>query len=206
VVDYFALLQEPRRPWLDPDLLKSKFLTLSAEAHPDRVHGHSPDEKQSAQNRYTDLNTAYQTLREPKNRLAHLLELESGQKPSAIQSAPGELMDLFLEIAGVCRQVDKWVEEKHAESSPLLQVTLFERGQALGEKLTALQQIVKQRSEAAEKALQSLDSAWEPTRPAGTQPEASQLPLAHLEECYRTFSYLSRWSAQLQERFVQLSL
>src|SRR5205814_3705323 len=129
-------------------------------------------EKQLAQNRYTDLNTAYQTLRDPKTRLAHLLELESAQKPSAIQSAPGELMDLFLEIAGVCREVDKWVEEKRAEPSPLLQVSLFERGQAVGEKLTVLQQIVKQRTEAAEKALRALTSAWEATRPANKPPGA----------------------------------
>jgi DnaJ-domain-containing protein 1 len=206
VVDYFALLNEPRRPWLDPDLLKTKFLNISAQVHPDKVRGDSPEEKQDAQDRYTDLNTAYQTLREPKNRLAHLLELESGQKPPAIQSAPGELMDLFMEIAGACREVDKWVEEKRAEASPLLQVVLFERGQVLGEKLTTLQQIVKQRFEAAEKSLQSLDSAWEANRPAGNQPEASQLPLHQLEEYYRTFSYLSRWAAQLQERFVQLAL
>ena len=27
--DYFALLNEPRRPWLDADLLKQKFLALA---------------------------------------------------------------------------------------------------------------------------------------------------------------------------------
>ena len=118
MVDYFKLLQERRRPWLDPDLLKTKFLTLSADAHPDRVHGHSADEKQGAQDRYTDLNTAYQTLREPKNRLAHLLELESGQRPSAIQRAPSELMDLFLEIAGACPASSSTGFERLCDLSP----------------------------------------------------------------------------------------
>ena len=38
MTDYFALLNEPRRPWLDADLLKQTFLTLSAGAHPDKIH------------------------------------------------------------------------------------------------------------------------------------------------------------------------
>ena len=36
MTDCFALLGEPRCPWLDAEALKSRFLVLSAEAHPDR--------------------------------------------------------------------------------------------------------------------------------------------------------------------------
>src|SRR6266436_5956888 len=67
--DYFAVLNEGRRPWIDPDLLKQKFLTLSAQVHPDRVHNASEAEKRSAQQRYTDLNSAYNCLRDSKARL-----------------------------------------------------------------------------------------------------------------------------------------
>src|SRR3954469_22469544 len=98
VVDYFKLLNEPRRPWVDPDLLKNKFLAISAELHPDRVHGATAAEKERVQGRYSEVNTAYQTLRDPKLRLAHLLELESGAKPGAIQNAPEDLMDLFMQV------------------------------------------------------------------------------------------------------------
>src|SRR5215472_9636832 len=76
MVDYFALLDEPRRPWLDAEPLKEKFLALSATVHPDRVHNLSETERAAAQERYTELNAAYQCLREPKERLHHLLELE----------------------------------------------------------------------------------------------------------------------------------
>src|SRR5438132_9046006 len=51
MIDYFALLHEPRRPWLDPDLLKQKFISLSAEVHPDRVHLAGEAEKHAAQQR-----------------------------------------------------------------------------------------------------------------------------------------------------------
>jgi hypothetical protein len=200
VVDYFALLKEPRRPWLDPDQLKHKFLSLSADLHPDRVHGASADDKRNAQLRYTDLNTAYQALREPKDRLAHLLELESGKKPSAIQNAPADLMDVFLEVGAICREADKLAEQKKTEPSPILQAGLFERGLALSEKLADLQEKVKERSLIAENVLRGLDARW--NSPAHDRESA----LEDLESLYRTVSYLSRWSAQLQERFVRLAL
>ena len=49
--DYFAVLGELHRPWLEPDLLNKRFLALSAEVHPDRVHTASDAEKRLAQQR-----------------------------------------------------------------------------------------------------------------------------------------------------------
>ncbi len=95
--DCFALFDERRRPWIDPDLLKQKFLARSAEFHPDRVHSASTQERRAAQERYTELNTAYNCLRDPKERLAHLLELERGAKPTQVQDIPSGLMSLSLE-------------------------------------------------------------------------------------------------------------
>ena len=80
MADYFALLDEPRRPWLDPEILKDKFHALAATVHPDRVHRASEPEKQEANQRYAELNAAYRCLREPTKRLRHLLELERGKK------------------------------------------------------------------------------------------------------------------------------
>jgi hypothetical protein len=48
MTDCFDLLGEPRRPWLDAEALKSRFLLLSAEAHPDRVHGGTDEAKAAA--------------------------------------------------------------------------------------------------------------------------------------------------------------
>ena len=45
MTDNFALLNEPRRPWLEANLLKQKFLALSADFHPDRIHNASESEK-----------------------------------------------------------------------------------------------------------------------------------------------------------------
>src|ERR1035437_2300673 len=96
--DYFALLNEPRRPWLDSNLLKQKFLALASDAHPDRVHNASESEKTEVTQRYTQLNAAFNCLAEPKLRLLHLLELELGAKPKDIKTIPAALADLFAEV------------------------------------------------------------------------------------------------------------
>jgi DnaJ-domain-containing protein 1 len=97
MTDNFALLNEPRRPWLEPDLLKQKFLALSANAHPDKIHSASESDKSAAAKQFSELNAAYNCLLEPKLRLLHLLELELGAKPKDIQTDPAALADLFAE-------------------------------------------------------------------------------------------------------------
>ena len=80
---------------------EASFFAVSgglAEVHPDRVHQSPPTEKLAANARYTALNAAYQCLREPRERLRHLLELELGRKPSDLTTVPDELMDLFFVV------------------------------------------------------------------------------------------------------------
>src|SRR5436309_5157524 len=104
MTDYFALLGEPRRPWLDPEKLKAKFLALSAEIHPDRFHSAPAAEKQATHERFPRLNAAYQVLREPKDRLRHLLELELSAKPAEVQQTSPGAMELFMEVGRLCRE------------------------------------------------------------------------------------------------------
>src|SRR5271154_182944 len=102
MTDNFALLNETCRPWLDADLLRQKFLALSANLHPDRIHSASETDKVAATKKFTELNAAFNCLAEPKSRLLHLLELELGAKPKDVQQIPVALADLFAEIATVC--------------------------------------------------------------------------------------------------------
>lgn len=197
--DFFALLDERRRPWLDPEPLKEKFLTLSATVHPDRVHNLSETERATAQERYTELNAAYQCLREPKERLHHLLELERGALPKDIQRIPSELMDLSLEIGQACREADGLLAEKAKAGSPLILVKLFERSQDFADKLQELRQRVNALNQRLNEELNQVDAQWQ----SGHEPRASLLP--RLEELYRLFSYFARWDAQIQERVVRLS-
>jgi len=199
-MDYFALLSEPRRPWLDADALKQKFLTLSAAAHPDKIHSASDAEKSAAAKTFAELNAAYTCLAEPKSRLLHLLELELGAKPKDIQQIPAGLADLFAEVANSCRSADTFLAEKSRTTSPLLQVQLFERGQEWVEKLNALQQKLNALREQLLTSLQALDAQWLQADVASRRNSLSKI-----EDHYRLFGYLNRWNNQIQERVVQLS-
>lgn len=197
MTDCFSLLDEPRRPWLEPEMLKDKFLARSAAVHPDRVHNLSAAERERAQEHYTELNAAYHCLREPRLRLRHLLELELGAKPSDLTQVPDDLMNLFFEIGKTFRAVDAFLAEKTQASSPLIKVQLFERGMDWTDTLRKLQQQVAARRDQLIAELQSLDAIW-------ISP-ASPVALSRLENLYRLFSYYDRWLAQLQERSAQLS-
>lgn len=205
MTDHFALLAEPRRPWIDPDVLKAKFLSFAAEVHPDRVHGSDEATKKSANARYADLNAAYQRLTEPRDRLLHLFELESGARPKDVQRIPPGTMDLFVEIGQVCRDADAFLLKRNRVTSPLLKVQFFERGQTWVEQLQSLQQTVNTKRSALDAELQELNPVWEKAPPPGSPERAASLPLERLEEIYRVLSYTTRWTEQIQERLVQLA-
>jgi curved DNA-binding protein CbpA len=200
VTDNFKLLNELRRPWLDADLLKQKFLAQSASLHPDKIHSASDVEKNIAAKKFAELNAAYNCLAEPKSRLLHLLELESGAKPKDIQQIPSALADLFAEVVNVCKNADQFLIEKNKVTSPLLQVQLFERGQNWIEKLNELQRRLNELREQILAQLKSLDAKW-----ISAAENLRHELLPNLEELYRLFSYFNRWNNQIQERVVQLS-
>ena len=200
MTDYFALLDQPRQPWLDENALKSKFLALASEAHPDKQHGADESQKAAANRRYAELNAAYQCLREHKSRLLHLLQLELGAKPADVQQIPRALADLFAEVATECRNADTFLAEKNKATSPLLQAQLFERGQEWAGRLRELQKKLAGLNSKLLEELKSLDAEW------ASKPSARRVLLNRLEELYRLFGYFNRWNSQIQERIIQLSL
>ena len=194
--DNFLLLTEPRRPWLDAESLKTKFFALSSEVHPDRVHNASESDKLEATRRYSELNAAYQSLREPRSRIRHLLELELGAKPSDLTNVPDDLMDLFFAVGKAFREVDAFLAEKAKATSPLIQVQLFERGMNHVEQLNELSRKISPRRETLLEDLKSLDAVWRSGDSAQTD---------RLLNIWRLLSFYERWLAQIQERIAQLS-
>jgi DnaJ-domain-containing protein 1 len=201
--DYFALLNEPRRPWLDLEVLKHKFLALSADMHPDRVHNAAEDEKRAAQERYTRLNAAYNCLREPVECLRHLLELELGARPKDVQEIPPNLADLFLETSRLCREAGAFLAERQKVTSGLLKVQWFERGEEWRDRLAALQKKIHSHQEALLAELKEIDSRWDAQELPGQT--GRREALTRLEAIHRLLSYFARWTAQVQELIVQLA-
>jgi len=204
-MDNFALLQEPRQPWLDPDSLKAGFLRLAAQLHPDKTHQAGAEEKTAANERYAEINAAYHCLLEPRDRLLHLLELESGAKPKDVQSIPPGAMDLLVEIGQACRETDLFLATRAKTESPLLKAQMFETGMAWTDKLNQLRQRIDSRRGELLDELKSMNAIWNAAPPPGSAGRAAALPLERLEQMYRVLSYMARWAEQIQERLVRLS-
>ena len=204
-MDNFALLRQLRQPWLDAASLKARFLELSAQVHPDKVHSGSESEKAAASSRYAEINAAYNCLREPKERLLHLLELETGAKPPDVQSLPPGTMDLLMEVGALCREADQFLAVKAQTTSPLLKVQMFEKGLGWTEKLNQLRQEIDLRREKLWAELEGMNAIWTAAPAPGSPSRAAALPLGRLEQVYRACSFTARWTEQIQERLVQLS-
>jgi DnaJ-domain-containing protein 1 len=177
---------------------------VSAELHPDRAHHAGENEKASAGRRFVEINAAWQCLREPKDRLGHLLELEMGARPKDARDVPVSALDLSFEVGLLCREADVFLEAKSRTSSPLLQAQMFGGGMELAERLNALQQRIQERRDDLLNRLKDMNAVWE-AAPTDGAARIAALPLEQLEGIYRMFSYIARWSSQIQERVVRLS-
>ncbi len=205
-MDAFALLNEPRRPWVDVDVLKTRFLEISSATHPDRFHGAPEPERLAATARYSDLNTAYGILREPKDRLLHLIELEAGGKPKDIQRIPPGTMDLFIEVGQGCREADEFLKIKAEATSPMLKLSRMREAMGWIDRFQQLQGRVNAQRDHLMATLHDLNVAWDAAPAIGSTERPAALPLEALEQTYRSFSYVDRWTGQLQERLVQFAM
>lgn len=196
MTDYFALLGQPRSPWLDADELKARFLALSSAVHPDRTHGASEAEKSTAHQRYVELNSAYQVLRDTKDRVLHLLELETGPHKQSVQQVPPDLSDLFFRISAVFREVDNLL--KTPVTSPLLKAETFETSQAFVEQLQSLQATINSKQAGFEDELKGFAADW-----CGGH-ERDPL-IGRLDQIAQQLSYCKRWTSQIQDRLVRLA-
>ncbi len=206
MTDAFALLGEERRPWLDPEVLKQRFHEMSGPLHPDRHHGAPEGEREDAGKRYAELNAAYSVLKEPRERLLHLIELETGGRPSDIQRIPPGTMDLFVEVGQMCRDCDEHLRKKSGATSPMLRLQLMQAGLEWADRLGELQEKVRAVGTALGVELEAMNAVWAGAPAVGEPGRSEVLPLERLEQVYRAMSYVSRWMDQLQERVVQLAM
>jgi hypothetical protein len=187
--DYFAILQQPRRPWLDPEALKECFHRETARSHPD-VSGGGDD------GQFATLNAAYSALRDPASRVRHLLELEAPGELAASREIPSDLGDLFMRIAGFRRSLDVFSEKESAASSALARALLAGEKAALSREGDAIRASLEAAYEAALGTLRTVDADWNnSSRP----PDVAARLAALLPRC----AYLSKWRSQLSEALFQ---
>jgi Fe-S protein assembly co-chaperone HscB len=201
MTDHFATLSVERRPWLDLESLRARYLALSSQTHPDQAHSESLANQRLAQNQSVALNASYECLRHPKERLRHLLELENGKKLEEVQAISPGLAGAMMQVGQLCQEADTIIRKRQAEASALLKAVMFSEAQETHAKLAGMLQTLSLWLEKLENELQSLDGAWQACEPAGRK---AMLPA--LESLFREFSYADKWRGQVQEKSLQLLL
>ena len=192
--NHFARLGFEPRPWLDPDLLKSRFLELSATAHPDKA---AAENKSASEREFQALNTAYNTLRNTRTRLLHLLAICGAQKSQHVQNVPPAALQYFNTVAEATNRADALIKRKSAATSPMLKVQLMEEALPQIDALQSLQQKLQQHITAIEETLKQTTNTWrEPPTPA---------LLTQLAESAAALGFFERWTAQLHDRTAVLT-
>jgi DnaJ-domain-containing protein 1 len=203
-LDCFALLGVPRHPAPNIPALKQKFLDLSSESHPDRVHQASPLIRREAGAHFAALNAAWSCLANTKDRLAHLLAIERGRKPEEIHAITPETADRFLQVAQLCRRVDDYLARRAANTSPLLQARMIAETVGLADQIREMTAALRSQEAEVENSLAELGPAWDQAPAPTDSARAAALPLDAVESAWRSLSYLNRWEQQLQDRLARL--
>jgi len=205
MLDFFALLHLPRQPWIDPEFLKERFNALSTELHPDKAAPLNNEEARAqATAAFADLNGAYQTLRDIRTRLAHLILLERGAAPANLEQVSNEAANVFFEVSQVCRQVDAFLAAKIKLTSPLAKAAHFSQSLDLTDRVQNLLQSIADKKKGAEEEVRAISDAWSRDTTPGSR--ANEHGIERLKEIYRQLGYLTRWTDQLQERLVHLAV
>jgi DnaJ-domain-containing protein 1 len=197
MADYFALFELPRSVWIEPTEVKARFAELAATAHPDRVHQSDEAIRKSATDRYSELNSACQTLSDTRLRLKHLIELETGESPSDIGNVPAHISDLFFKVGQVFQKADQTIKARDAKASPMVQAGWMAGAMDQVDALRGLQTGLTEHLEKLDERCRALGESRSTGDPA---------TLKELARLYRDYSYLNKWLDQVREKQLQLTL
>jgi curved DNA-binding protein CbpA len=195
MIDYFALLDQPRCPWLDLDQLKNTYYQKTLQAHPDTQKSGAGVEEAASED-FARLNEGYQVLRDPKRRIHHLLSLE-GVTPSPNDIIPEQLHELFPVVSDLTHGARLLLDKLDATSNRL-SLSLFKAEVLeLQQETQRAQKKIREVFDASLADLREINKDWKTNRPE---------QLKALSTLYVTFAYVTRWLAQLDEMLFQLSV
>lgn len=187
MTDLFALLEQPRRPWIDEHAVKEAFHRRASRAHPDLTGGDSAFA--------VDLNAAFATLRDPVKRLRHFLELEDPRALEEPQVIPGDLGELFPRVAAARQALTTYAARRRVAGSAVARALLTDEEHAAKAAADHARTILEKRLTEALDEVRALDAKW-------------PFPEAHtaLAGLLARLAYLTRWERQLREAALQCEI
>jgi hypothetical protein len=175
MIDYFALFEEARHPWLDPEKLKEKYFALARSRPAD-----------------AELNEGFRVLSDPKLRLQHLLSLRDVDLKTP-RDIPPTLAELFWETGQLLRAADRWHLKNTQANSVLSRALLGGEQMKLKEQLGALEARLNSAYVVQIEQLQAIDSLSGPN------------DIGALLRLHDAFSYLARLRDQVKEKQLLLA-
>lgn len=185
-IDHFAKLGTARRPWLDPEALQERFHELAARHHPDAG---------GTSEAFAAANAAYAVLRNPGARLRHLLELEVPALLEQASPIPEAVSARFLEIATLRREVDAFLHQQAAATTPLARALLASARAIQRHDVERVLADLESMRERCFEAVRAEDALWD-----GHAAEAAPRLAVFQQE----LAYLEKWISQLRELLLQL--
>lgn len=192
--DYFAFFGLPRKLWLEPSELETRFHDLSWKLHPDNFVRASEYERQLSLERASQLNDAYRALREPLSRVEYLLSLAGVRKEGQTkQQAPAELLEEVFEL-----------------NESLDELRSARQRSANGEELSALRMRLENEERAFEARLKELDEElkrlareWDEAVDNGAPEEARRAVMSRMNEVLNRRSYIGNLVANVQKELAE---
>jgi curved DNA-binding protein CbpA len=188
--DLFALLDVPRRPWLDAEELKDRYHAITARLHPD-VAGEVAEAGD-----FAEVNRAYQALSDPVARLRHLLELENQGALARLQAVPEEVADLFMPVAEAREAGEAFFKKRAAAVNPLSKALLSTEQYKVQELVEERIADLNTKQDELLMAVRDADAKWDADRPGA---------LSDLPRLWQALGYLAKWLGMLREMLLKLA-
>ncbi len=167
-------------------MLKDAFHRLGSAHHPDAAGGNG--------DAFAAVNTAWQVLRDPAQRLRHLLELE-GASPASSAQIPPTLADTFMSIAALRRGLEDFLQKDAAATGALAKALLAGERASLERNLRqALTRLGESNTQTLEE-VRAIDAVW-------SNRDAAKL--ARLADLQQSLAFSGKWSDQLREALFKL--
>ena len=175
--DYYGLLGVERKLTLGEAELEAAFRKASKEVHPDAG---------GSQSDFEQIQEARQALASPAVRLRHWLEA-GGYEGDLRGSVSAELGDLFGKLGDLFQRTDSLIREREQAQSALARAMLEGRVHTIRDEMEATGEELATLVEDREKRFPDIEAG-----------------MADGWQVARDLAFLSKWQAQVRERFGAL--
>ncbi len=131
----FEVMGLPARFDLDLGELRSRYLHLARDLHPDRLLDRSPADQETVLRNSARLNEAYEVLRDPIQRAEYLLELSGGESAAGDKSVP---QSVLIEALSLREELDETRADSDAAVIETLRARVEGRYRELSEAIAKL--------------------------------------------------------------------